>query len=65
MAGRKQTAWLRSGSSYCSDSEHVARFGLGQAAQADVVEVHWPSGSSQRLADVKANQVLAVTEPAR
>jgi len=30
-----------------------------------VVELHWPSGSSQRLADVKANQVLAVTEPAR
>jgi len=30
-----------------------------------VVELHWPSGISQRLADVKANQVLAVTEPAR
>jgi hypothetical protein len=42
-AGRKQTGWVRSGSSYCSDSEHVARFGLGPATQADIVELRWPS----------------------
>jgi len=63
--GRKQTAWVRSGSSYCSDSEHVARFGLAQAAQADVVELHWPSGTVQTLRDVKANQLLQVTEASR
>src|SRR5205823_5246712 len=38
-AGRKEIGWVRSGSSYCSDSEHVARFGLGQAPQADMVEL--------------------------
>jgi enediyne biosynthesis protein E4 len=62
--GRKQIAWVRSGSSYCSDSEHVARFGLGSATQADVVELHWPSGAIQTLRDVRADQILQVIEAA-
>jgi enediyne biosynthesis protein E4 len=63
--GRRQTAWVRSGSSYCSDSEHVARLGLGVATQVEVLELHWPSGIVQTLRNVKADQVLSVTEPAR
>jgi enediyne biosynthesis protein E4 len=62
VAGRKQTAWVRGGSSYCSDSEHVARFGLGGAARADVVELHWPGGTVQTLRSVRADQLLTVTE---
>jgi enediyne biosynthesis protein E4 len=62
---RRQTGWVRSGSSYCSDNEHVARFGLGAATTADTVELHWPSGIQQTLRNVKADQVLAVTEPAQ
>jgi hypothetical protein len=62
-AGRWQTGWVRSGSSYCSDSEHLARFGLGDAAQADIVELRWPSGAVQELRNVRADQVLTVTEP--
>ena len=62
---KKQAGWVRSGSSYCSDSEHVARFGLGQAAQADTIELHWPSGTVQTLRNIKANQMLPVTEAAR
>jgi hypothetical protein len=63
VAGRTQRAWVRSGSSYCSDSEHVARFGLGAATTVDTVELRWPSGIRQTLRDVKADQVLTVTEP--
>lgn len=61
-AGRTQTGWVRSGSSYGSESEHVARFGLGAALQADVVELHWPSGILQTLRNVRADQMLSVTE---
>ncbi|HET9515812.1 MAG TPA: CRTAC1 family protein, partial [Gemmatimonadales bacterium] len=61
--GRRQSGWVRSGSSYCSDNEHVARFGLGPATQVDQVELHWPSGIVQTLRGVKADQVLALTEP--
>jgi len=63
--GRKQMAWVRSGSSYCSESEHMARFGLGPAPQADLLELHWPSGVVQTLRSVKANQLLQVTEASR
>jgi hypothetical protein len=62
--GQQQTGWVRSGSSYCSDSEHVARFGLGRATQADLIELHWPSGTVQTLRSVKADQLLQVTEAA-
>jgi hypothetical protein len=64
VGGRKQTGWIRSGCSYCSESEHVARFGLGSALQADAVELHWPSGIVQTLRNVKADQVMTVTEAA-
>jgi hypothetical protein len=62
--GVKQTGWVRSGSSYCSSSEALACFGLGGAKQADTVELRWPSGIRQTLRDVKADQVLVVTEQA-
>jgi enediyne biosynthesis protein E4 len=64
VGGRKQTAWVRSGSSYCSESEHVARFGMGQASVAEEVRLRWPNGVVQTLRDVKADQLLQVTEVA-
>jgi hypothetical protein len=64
VGGRRQTAWVRSGSSYCSESEHVARFGLGTATRVESVRLRWPNGSVQTVRDVKADQVLVVTEPA-
>jgi len=39
-------------------------FGIGSAERVDRVEIKWPSGVSQTLTDIKANQVLEVTEPA-
>jgi enediyne biosynthesis protein E4 len=65
VGGRKQTGWVRSGSSYCSESEHVARFGLGPATRVDTVRLRWPNGTLQTLNDVPADQVLTVTELAR
>ena len=59
-----QKEMLRSGSSYLSASELVLTFGLGQASQADVVEVHWPSGATDRLTNVKADEIVTVKEGA-
>src|SRR5258706_278222 len=42
--GETQTQMLRSGSSYLSASELILTFGLAQNAQADSLEIHWPSG---------------------
>jgi hypothetical protein len=60
--GVRQTGWVRSGSSYCSASDLKALFGLGQATEAESVELLWPSGRVDRLAHVAADQVLRVTE---
>ena len=38
-------------------------FGLGKNSTIDAVEIHWPSGTVQKLSNVKANQILRVTEP--
>jgi hypothetical protein len=60
--GRTRTAWVRSGGSYASEDERVARFGLGASARVDQVEVRWPRGAVSRLADVMVDQVLSVRE---
>lgn len=62
--GDAQTQMLRSGSSYLSSSELVLTFGLGSHTQADTIEIHWPSGQSDHLANVAADQIVGVKEGA-
>jgi hypothetical protein len=49
---------------YASSSDGPVHFGLGADARADLVEIHWPSGTAQTLRDVPADQVLKLVEPA-
>jgi hypothetical protein len=60
--GETQAQMLRSGSSYLSQSENILTFGLGSRTQADNVEIHWPSGSVDRMSNVKSGGVVTVTE---
>jgi hypothetical protein len=60
--GGTQTQMMRSGSSYLSASELVLTFGLGQVEEAEKVEIAWPSGQVDRLANVAAGQSVVVTE---
>jgi enediyne biosynthesis protein E4 len=62
--GGTQDQMLRSGGSYESASELVLTFGLGTAAQADAIEVRWPSGQTDRLTNVRADQIITVKEGA-
>jgi len=48
-----------------AQSEMAAAFGLGDATNADVVRVEWPSGIVQELTNVAAKQFLTVKEPSR
>jgi enediyne biosynthesis protein E4 len=57
-----QTQMLKSGSSYLAANELVLTFGLGQLTKADAVEIHWPSGTVDRLTNVNAGQTVVVTE---
>jgi len=60
--GDKQWKMVRSGSSYLSQSELVATFGLGSKTKADSVEIKWPSGQTDKLAGVSAGQTITVEE---
>ena len=52
---------LHAGSSYLSSEDPRAHFGLGAATKVAELIVRSPDGSERRLADVAADQVLALT----
>jgi hypothetical protein len=43
----------------------VAHFGLGDATNADLVRIEWPSGTVQEFQNVPLRQIWTVTEPPR
>jgi enediyne biosynthesis protein E4 len=53
---------VRSGSSYISNSDMRVHFGLGAAAKIEWVEVHWPSGLTERFTGLAADAVQTVKE---
>jgi hypothetical protein len=57
-----QSKSLCSGSSYLSSSELVLTFGLASHKQADAIEVRWPSGQVDHLANIAADQIITVRE---
>ena len=61
--GTTQTRMVRSGSGFMGQSELPLTFGLGQAKQAERLEIKWPSGQVQIMESVKSNQNLSVIEP--
>ncbi|MGA8776008.1 MAG: ASPIC/UnbV domain-containing protein, partial [Terriglobales bacterium] len=60
--GEKQWQMMRSGSSYLSASELVLTFGLGSRTKADSVEVQWPGGAMEKIADVAAGETVTIRE---
>ena len=48
---------------YVSSSHFGIHFGLGTIEKIERMEVRWPSGATQVLANVTTNRVLAVEEP--
>jgi uncharacterized protein with NAD-binding domain and iron-sulfur cluster len=48
---------------YASSSAGPVHFGLGVDAEAELIEIHWPSGAIQRLTGVSCDRVLEVKEP--
>ena len=51
------------GSSYLSMDSIDLEFGLGRAATVERIQIIWPSGATQILENIPANQVLEITEP--
>jgi hypothetical protein len=52
----------KGGMSYQSAQDPRLHFGLGTRTKIDSIEVTWPSGMITKLANVKANQIIAIQE---
>ena len=59
-----QSVQATSASGYLSQNDPRPHFGLAQHAVVDTLTIHWPSGTIQILHEIKADQVLKITEPA-
>ena len=53
---------VKAGSSYLSQNDLRAHFGLGEATHADRVEVQWPSGARDTIPAVDADQSITIEE---
>jgi hypothetical protein len=58
---RRQAQAVLAQSSYLSASDRRLHFGLGSATGADL-EIRWPSGGVERIADVGADRLVVVRE---
>jgi len=57
-----QIAEVMSGSSYISQNDFRLHFGLGRASDVDRVEVRWPSGITDSVSRVQADQLIFIQE---
>jgi hypothetical protein len=53
---------IQSGTSYMSQSDMRAHFGLGNASRAERLEIRWPGGRVDVLQNVDAGQIITVRE---
>jgi len=63
--GRRQLREVRTASSYLSQSETTLHFGLGTAARAERVDIHWPDGARSALRDLPAGRRLRIRKRER
>lgn len=62
VAGRQFSRQVMPTRSYLSQSELPVTIGLGNAAQADAVEILWPDGTTQKVTP-QIDRLTVVTEP--
>ena len=59
---RMQSRIVKAGSGYLGQNDPRQHFGLGAATVADRLEVQWPSGRTDVLTKVPANQIITIRE---
>jgi hypothetical protein len=61
-AGMRQRGDVLSGGSYLSSNDMRVHFGLGDAADAGVAEIHWPSGVKEMVKLPAADRIYTIIE---
>ena len=64
-SGALRHATARTAGSYLSSGDRRVHFGLGAETQVRSVEIRWPSGIVQTLADLRADRIVTVVESER
>jgi enediyne biosynthesis protein E4 len=62
VGGKVLVRHVKAGSSYQGQNDLRVHFGLAGSQQADRLEILWPSGSTETLEALKANQIVTVSE---
>ena len=57
-SGGQAVRTIGGGSSFLSDQEKEAHFGLGPAERVDALVVHWPDGTTEEFPGVEADRVI-------
>jgi enediyne biosynthesis protein E4 len=60
--GATQIREIKAGSGYLGESDLRVHFGIGRAASITRIDVRWPSGETENLQNIAANQILTITE---
>jgi enediyne biosynthesis protein E4 len=61
-AGMRQRGDVLSGGSYLSSNDLRVHFGLNDATDAGIAEIHWPSGAKETVKLHAVNRIYTVTE---
>jgi enediyne biosynthesis protein E4 len=64
VGGRRLIDEVRSGGSFCSQNDLRVHFGLAVANRVDKIDVAWPSGAAETVANVDADQLIVIREGA-
>ena len=59
---RTEIRVVKAGSSYLGQNDARQHFGLGKITRVDRLEVRWPSGRTELLQNVQANQIITIRE---
>jgi len=57
-----QIAEVYSGGSYLSQSDFRLHFGLEKRTKVNLIEVHWPSGTVDKISDAGVNRIITIKE---
>jgi hypothetical protein len=60
--GKKLWRVVKTGSSYCSQSELPLTFGLGTSGKVSAIEIRWPNGRSETARDIGSNRSVTLEE---
>jgi enediyne biosynthesis protein E4 len=62
VSGRRLIDEVRSGGSFCSHNDLRIHMGLGGQTRADTIEVAWPSGATEKISALDADQLVVIRE---